>query len=77
MATTKLLFDTFRFTVIRRNDSSLEVAPKGDPRGTRIFHKRAKRHESDLEAAHHREGFDGVDRLCERLLAEWSETEQE
>jgi hypothetical protein len=43
MATTKLLFDTFRYTVIRRNDGSLEIARKNDPRGTRIFHKRAKR----------------------------------
>jgi hypothetical protein len=33
----------------------------------RIFHHRAKRHESELDAAHHR---DGVDRLCERLLGD-------
>jgi hypothetical protein len=74
-ATTKLLFDTLRYTVIRRNGGSIEIAPKGDPKGTRIFHKRAKRCESELEAAHHRDGFDGVDRLCEQLLAEWPETE--
>jgi hypothetical protein len=69
-------FDTFRFTVIRRNDGSIEIAPKGDPNGTRIFHKRAKRHESDLVAAHHRDGLDGLDRLCERLLAGWAEIEE-
>ena len=34
MPTTKLLFDTFRFAVIRRNDWSIEIAPKGDPKGT-------------------------------------------
>jgi hypothetical protein len=49
------------------------LAPKGDPKGTRIFHKHAKRYESELEAAHHRDGLDGVDRLCERLLAEMGE----
>jgi hypothetical protein len=43
MATTKLLFDTFHYTVTRRNDGSIEIAPKGDPKATRIFHKRAKR----------------------------------
>jgi hypothetical protein len=68
MATTKLLFDTARFTVIRRNDV-IEIAPKCDPKGTRVFHKHAKRYESELAAAHHREGFDGVDRLCAKLLA--------
>ena len=76
MATTKLLFDTFRFTVMRRNDGSIEIAPKGDPKGMRIFHKHAKRYESELEAAHHRDGSDGVDRLCERLLAEWAKSEE-
>jgi hypothetical protein len=29
MATTKFLFDTFRYTVMRRNDGSIEIAPKG------------------------------------------------
>jgi hypothetical protein len=48
MATTKLLFDTFRFTVIRRNDGSIEIAPKVDPNGTRIFHKNAKRYQGEL-----------------------------
>ena len=62
-------FPTFRYTIIRRNDSSLEVAPKGNPTDTRIFHKHAKRHEAELVAAHHRDGLDGLDRLCERLLA--------
>ena len=41
----------------------------GNPTGTRIFHKHAERYESGIEAAHHREGFDGVDRLCDRLLS--------
>jgi hypothetical protein len=76
MATTKLLFDTFRYTVIRRNDGSLEIAPKNDPRGTRIFHKRAKRYEVELVATHHRDGIDGVDRLCRLLLTEWPVTER-
>jgi hypothetical protein len=76
MATTKLLFDTFHYTVTRRNDGSIEIAPKGDPKATRIFHKRAKRHESDLVAAHHRDGLDGLDRPCERLLAGWAEMEE-
>ena len=48
MATTKLLFGTFRFTVTRRNDGSIEIAPKGNPKATRIFHKRAKRYEVSL-----------------------------
>jgi hypothetical protein len=39
MATTKLEFDTFRYTVIRRNDGSIAIAPKGNPTATRIFHK--------------------------------------
>ncbi len=64
MATTKLLFDTFRYTVIRRNDGSIEIAPKRDPRGTRIFRKHARRYEAEFVAAHHREGIDGIDRLC-------------
>jgi hypothetical protein len=29
MATTKLEFDTIRYTVIRRNDGSIAIAPKG------------------------------------------------
>src|SRR5262245_37690561 len=71
MAPTKLLYDTFRFTVIRRNDGSIEIAPKNDPGGTRIYRKRAKRYELELVAAHHREGIDGIDRLCRLLLTDW------
>ena len=56
---------------------SIEIAPKGDPKGTRIFHKRAKRYEAKFVAAHHRNGFDGVDRLCKRLLADWAEMDEE
>jgi hypothetical protein len=48
MATSKLLFDTLRFTIFRRNDGSIEIAPKGDPKGTRVFHRQAKRYESEL-----------------------------
>ena len=58
-------------TVIRRNDGSVEIAPKGNPKGTRIFHKHAKRFESDLVAAHHSDGFDGVHRVCDQLLVGW------
>ena len=52
------------------------LTPKGDPKGTWIFHKRAKRYEAEFVAAHHSNGFDGVDRLCKRLLAEWAEMDE-
>src|SRR5262245_26115483 len=33
-----LLFDTLRFTVIRRRDGSIEITPKEDPTNVRIVH---------------------------------------
>jgi hypothetical protein len=59
-----LLFDTLRFTVIRRKDGSIEITPKDDPTKARIVHTL----ESDLLDACHREGFAGVDRMCDQLL---------
>ena len=70
MAMTKLLVDTARYTVVRQNDGSIEIAPKDNPKGTRVFHRQAHRYEDELIAAYHRNGFVGVDRLCARLLAD-------
>jgi hypothetical protein len=39
---------SINYTIIRRNDGSIEIAPKADPQATRIFHKRANRYESEL-----------------------------
>jgi hypothetical protein len=66
MATTKLLYDTLRFTVIRCTDGSIKITPKDDPTKAVVLHTL----ESDLVGAYHRQGFAGVDRFCERLLAE-------
>ena len=71
MAAAKVLFESFRFTVIRRDDRSIEIAPKDDPTQARIFHTL----ESDIVEAYRREGFAGIDRLCDRLLAGWQGTE--
>jgi hypothetical protein len=65
MAAAKVLFESFRFTVIRRNDRSIEIVPKDDPRKARTF----RTLESDILDAYYRDGFAGVDRLCDRLLA--------
>ena len=70
MAMTKLLVDTARYTVVRQNDGSIEIAPKDNPKGTWVFHRQAHRYEDELIAAYHRNGFVGVDRLCARLLAD-------
>jgi hypothetical protein len=70
---TRLLVDTARYTVTRQNDGSIEIAPKDNPKGMRIFHRQAARHEGELIAAYHRNGFVGVDRLCARLLADAGE----
>ena len=70
VAMTRLLVDTARYTVIRQNDGSIEIAPKDNPKGMRVFHRQAARYEGELIAAYHRNGFVGVDRLCARLLAD-------
>ena len=57
-------------TVVRQNDGSIEIAPKDNRKGTRVFHRQAKRYEGELIAAYYRNGFVGVDRLCARLLAD-------
>jgi hypothetical protein len=73
--TATLLFDTSHFTVIRHPSGGIEIAPKGDPGATRIFHKHAKRYASDLQAAYNRESHPAVDRRCGHLLAGWPSTE--
>jgi hypothetical protein len=73
--TATLLFDTSRFLVIRHPSGGIEISPKGDPGGTRIFHKHAKRYANDLHADYNREGLLGVDRRCGYLLAGWPSTE--
>jgi hypothetical protein len=52
--------------VIRQTDGSIEITPKHDPTKALFLHTL----ESDLVDAYHREGFAGVDRCCDRLLAE-------
>jgi hypothetical protein len=70
MTMTRLLVDTARYTVVRRNDGSIKITPKDNPKGTRVFHRQAKRYEGELIAAYYRNGSVGVDRLCARLLAD-------
>jgi hypothetical protein len=70
MATAKMLVDTARYTVVRQNGGSIEIAPKDNPKGTRLFHRQAERYEGESIAAYYRNGFVGVDRLCARLLAD-------
>ena len=36
MAMTRLLVDTARYTVTRQNDGAIEIAPKDNPKGTRV-----------------------------------------
>jgi hypothetical protein len=54
---TRLLVDAARYTVIRQNDGSIEIAPKDKPEGTHVFRRQAARYESELIAAYHRNGF--------------------
>ncbi len=41
MAMTRLVVETARYTVVRRNDKSIEIAPKDNPKGTRVFQRQA------------------------------------
>jgi hypothetical protein len=69
MATSKVLYESLRYTVTRRNDGSIQVTSKNQPEKARIFNTI----ESDILDAFHNDGSPGVDRLCERLLAESEE----
>jgi hypothetical protein len=57
MATAKMLVDTARYTVVRQNGGSIEIAPKDNPKGTRLFHRQAERYEGESIAAYYRNGF--------------------